>query len=115
MKHITTQAGYVLFLLQSVSHALCDGVRSKEDDADGHTQVVVFVHLKAVFIFHATSVLYIGPTSNFLRLSPSFLSEKLEVICEPLLFQPAQLHAAVSSDHNGSDCFRKAKKSINAA
>lgn len=31
---------------------------------------------------HASSVLHIGPKSNFLRFSPSFLSEKSEVICK---------------------------------
>lgn len=65
--------------------AMC--MRNEGKGADAYTQVIVLVHLKAVFIFHAavhaTSGLYISPKSNFLRFSPSFLSEKSEVIYEP--------------------------------
>lgn len=71
------------------------------------TAHIVLVHLRAVFIFpaavHASSVLYISPESNFLKFSPSFLSEESEVIWKPCPFQPTQVHAAVSSDDCGSD------------
>lgn len=93
--------------------------------ADAYTRVTVLVHLKAVFIFpaaaHASSVLYGGPESNFLRFSPSFLSEKSEVICKPRPFQPTQVHAAVSSEDYGPEThthahmfwdFRKATESV---
>lgn len=93
--------------------------------ADAYARVIVLVHLKAVFIFlaaaHASSVLYAGPESYFLRFSPSFLSEKSEVICKPRPFQPTQVHAAVSLEDYGPEThtqahmlwdFRKATGSV---
>lgn len=75
---------------------------------DACPQVIVLVHLKAVFIFPAVEranlflllsfFLCAGAESNFLRFFPSFLSEKSEVICKLCPFQPTQVRAAVSSE-----------------
>lgn len=96
-------------------HASCSQWRNNRDRACWQTQQqsLCFAHLKAVFVFtaaaHAASFFFSffflrpGPESHFLRFSPSFLSEKSEVIYEPRPSQPTRVRAAVSCEDSGPE------------
>lgn len=94
-------------------HASCSLWKNNRDQPCWQTQrqSLCFVHLKAVFVFtaaaHAASFSFLffctGPESHFLRFSPSFLSEKSEVICKPRPSQPTRVRAAVSCQDGGPE------------